>query len=470
MEYSSFARPIKRWTLTNHGETRIQIGGIRHELELNHSGQIVTKEGGMGVVYRCRVTPRNMDQTYAWIKHARIDLTSDDELKESLEERNKEIEREIDIQQMAASIGFAPLVIAKGLFSAKTNEPEFTVFVQSEAVGISFYDLKDNLDHSQRVEVLTHFFKTLQTLHENGIYHCDLDLRHVYWDADSQKINIIDWGAGIAKHSEEQTNAYVKGKLLYSPPEQWVERIIHLPQSEVYSAGAVAYFFLNDKNDGDDELPDYRDNRECDGYDLIDLEDLPLSIKDTIFKATRNQSEDRFQSMGELLQSWSEIEVQNLISLTIKNKTSTLSSLNEENTSFTDFGLNIQFRANDWAPSWRIQGDFEVFMTQGSRKGQWARHQELELFTNSKIIRPISTNGCLLLEVTKSNYYQESQQESADDTEDPDFFIEKSTKRYLRLISTKQSGEKIKLAYVDGDYEEAEVSESELNSRFTRVN
>ncbi len=43
--------------------------------------------------------------------------------------------------------------------------------------------------------LLWHILHQFNTLHNNGLYHMDLDLRHIYWDEDAQSIQIIgDWG------------------------------------------------------------------------------------------------------------------------------------------------------------------------------------------------------------------------------------------------------------------------------------
>jgi serine/threonine protein kinase len=467
MEYNSHARPINRWLMTNEGNPLVPIQDRYYELEMNDFGQPVKKEGGMGVVYRCHYPSLEGEKVWAWIKHAKIDETKEELLNKLLDDRNKEIQREINVQSKVAELDYAPKVIAQSNFSANNNEPKFATFVQNEAKGTSLYDLKDTLTHSERVVVLTHFFEALIALHERGIYHCDLDLHHVYWEEHSKKINLIDWGGGLIENSLHEVTAIVKGKTCFSPPEQRDKQTILVPKSEVFSAGAVAYYFLTDHNNGDD-LPDYR-NRDYDGYDIRDLEQLPDSIAETIFKATRRNSEDRLETMEELLKYWNDYRGISLPTLTIQDRTSTISTVSEENTNFSDFGLEIDFQESNGNPSWIVKGDFEVFTTLGSNKGQWTNVKELEIFKRSKIIRiNQETNRCLMFKVNNVEYFRQKGEHISDETENEIFYEENSTGKFLQLNLPKQMNGMVRLKYVGEDIE-IEINETDLSSRFTLI-
>jgi serine/threonine protein kinase len=472
MEYNSHARPINRWLMTNERNPLVPIKGVYYTLEMDHLGQPVKKEGGMGVVYRCHYLSLQGEKVWAWIKHAKIDETKEELLNKLLDDRNKEIQREINIQSKVAELDYAPQVIAQSNFSANNNEPKFTTFVQNEAKVASLYDLKDTLTHSERVVVLTHFFEALIALHERGIYHCDLDLHHVYWEEHSKKIHLIDWGGGIIENSCREVTAIVKGKLCFSPPEQRDidNPTILLPKSEVFSAGAVAYYFLSDLENGN-ELPKYyRYPDDYDGYDLLGLEQLPDSITETIVKATRSNSEDRLETIEELLKYWNDKMIISLPCLTIQDKTSTISTVSEENTNFSDFGLEIDFQDSNGNPSWIVKGDFEVFTTLGSNKGQWANVKELEIFKRSKIIRiNQETNRCLMFKVNNVKSLRQKSEHISDETENEVFYEEKSTGRFLQLLPPTQMNGKVRLEYIDGDLGGIEIDENDISSHFTLI-
>jgi len=468
MEHNSVARPIERWLVTRKGNTRVKIGTTSYELEIDEWGNAKRKEGGMGVLHRCNYRSSESKTERVWLKHAKIDETSEGSLNELLDDRNKEIQREINVQKKVADLGYAPGIINSGDFSANEGEPLFTVFVQSEARGVSFYDLKDSLTHVERVEVLAHFFEVLIKLHEKGIYHCDIDLNHVFWEKDTKKIYLIDWGAGIidAYPGIDEMPTNVKGKQHFSSPEQWKDKRIQPNRSGIYNAGTVGDYFLKDEANGE-ELPDYPD-RDCDGYDLRGLEHLPNAIRDTIFRATRKNPEERFESMEEMLGCWVESDVRKLPCLTIQDKENTISTVSEENTNYSGFGLDVTFKESYRNQSWLVEGDFEVFMTHGSRKGQWAAEKELEIFKRSRIIRPNSKNMCLLFKVADREYSSQRDENTDEDVVGDIFYEEKKGLRILELISTLPNGN-TKLRYADGDEEGVVVDKAGLQSRFIRI-
>ena len=150
------------------------------------------KEGGMGIAYRCHYIENGIEHK-CWIKHTKIDEATESQIRTRLDSGNREIINEAEIQTLVNSIGFGTEVIYSDKL-VNDGEPEFEIIIQREAKGESFYDLKDLLDHSERSDLLKLFFKALSSLHEHNIYHSDLDLNHIYFDKENNKITLIDWG------------------------------------------------------------------------------------------------------------------------------------------------------------------------------------------------------------------------------------------------------------------------------------
>lgn len=51
----------------------------------------------------------------------------------------------------------------------------------------------DSLTASERVEILTQFFRLLAEAHQRGILNGDIDLTHLYWNRDKKQLFVIDW-------------------------------------------------------------------------------------------------------------------------------------------------------------------------------------------------------------------------------------------------------------------------------------
>lgn len=365
----------------------------------------IEKVGGMGIAYKCSIHPRfHGARKTGYIKHPKLDVISESELLENLKERNAEIIDEVNLQKIVHSIGHAPSVVGSGLFSALPEDPKFQMFIQEEAVGESFYDLKDSLTIEERLDVLeNYFFPAIQTLHEHNIYHSDLDINHVFFDTSTKELEIIDWGGGvIAPESVDTIKPKVGGKGNYSPVEQKREedRMYYTPQSEIYSVGAVAYYFLRDDKNGEDDSADcFGDHEQYDvhNYEPKYQESIPFRVAEAIRKATMEDPLERFQSVEELIEAWGGSQKSNLTSLVVANRDQVLSEINIENESFSHLGLDIVMFGSQHNPNWSISGEFDFFMTEGSKAGQWKTVEKLEIFDRPYIIR--KDGEVLLLDV-----------------------------------------------------------------------
>ena len=399
MDYIPEARPLSRYPIINRGDRNLIINSGVFTLELDTNGNLKHLEGGMGIVYQCSYFTNPGVRKIAWAKHAKIDATSIERVEQLLPKHNEELENEIVVQKKAAELQYAPQIIAQdSSFSASRDDPKFCLFIQEDALGESFYNLKDSTDYTKRIEILSFLFRALIELHRNKIFHCDLDLNHIYWDNANRKITIIDWGGSLLGNLEPKQRSRVKGKMYFSPSEQMKDNQIFKPQSEVFNAGAVAYYFLTNRKNGE-EAPNYR-LPDYDGYDLLESESIPMCVKDTVFKATRSNHEERFNSMTEMLTAWrGEEENLALKSLFIKNHTAKLGIVNTENATFQNEDIAISCVQNGQESSWNVTGNFDVFMRSGPHSSHWKEYNGLKMINCSKILRMHSDGSYLMLEV-----------------------------------------------------------------------
>lgn len=60
--------------------------------------------------------------------------------------------------------------------------------------GIRVEKYLDNLSIVERSEIITQLFGLLSDAHQMGIVNGDVDLKHLFWHRDRQKLTVIDWG------------------------------------------------------------------------------------------------------------------------------------------------------------------------------------------------------------------------------------------------------------------------------------
>lgn len=470
MEYIPIARPIKKWIRKSSGSTTFEFHGQRYSILTNEMGTEIERVGGMGVAYKCQVISGPHAGKKAWIKHARLDTTSKSELVEKIKKENDGNLREIEFQKYANSLGFAPEVLADGFFRVGADDPEFHLFIQEDANGMSFYDLKDKLSTNERLAVLEeYFFPAIQSLHENNMYHSDLDLDHVFFDKATGKIQFIDWGAAItARPSESKIGSKVKGKLYFSPPEQFERKEYFTGRSEVFTVGAVAYYFLDDKKNGRgaDDAP--HGVASGDGYDIHHPDtklsgEIPKSVANAIMKATKHDAHERFESIEDLITAWRGSEKPNLTSLIVTNREQILSEINIENENFSHSGLNINMVGSQHNPSWFIRGNFDYFMTEGSKAGQWRTAEKLEIIDRPYIIK---TDGeILLLDVRVVGFGTDDEIEE-EEVETSGFEDKTTGEIYIKIGMTDDNRTILTNPLTDST---KYVTQEELDSRFIRI-
>lgn len=85
-----------------------------------------------------------------------------------------------------------PIVYETGQANYESNKYEYVVIEYISSLRIE--DNLNSLSASDRIEILTQFFGILDKSHKLGIVNGDVDLKHLFWDANKRRLIVIDWG------------------------------------------------------------------------------------------------------------------------------------------------------------------------------------------------------------------------------------------------------------------------------------
>jgi len=403
-------RPLEQWFRLNEASTALSVGS-EYELTLERDflEKVRAKVGGFGVVYHCIAAPYNDESARkAVLKHMHYDLSRDEN---QLPLLNKDLDNEIALIRRVAALSLTPPLLAEFTFKAHESAPSYRMFLQQEAFGQSLYDLKDFMPTSKRIEVLWNIFNHFNVLHKHGLYHTDLDLHHIFWDEDTQSIQIIDWGGGF--FSDPSVTGESDGrKLKHGGKEYWVspeqrKRELYTERSEVFLLGSLVYFFLTNENNGD-ASPDYENNDNPDGIALDSIrrdEDIPAFLRELVYQAKRWESADRFESVAAMLEFWSmscQPAVGSILTVhTTSGEHFTVDEKNPEISLDSDLGIVADYSSS--FPSWRVDGMCEYLVHHGSSIGEWKfNHSTLHIFQRPMLIRSASSGEVYLVKVARA--------------------------------------------------------------------
>jgi len=90
----------------------------------------------------------------------------------------------------------------------------------------------------ERIQILLQFFDVLATAHRVGVVNNDVDLKHLFWNRDEQRLFVIDWGNATFSHDPQQAakdlsrcNGIIKALLTNCQAEEGEE--ITLPSHRI---------------------------------------------------------------------------------------------------------------------------------------------------------------------------------------------------------------------------------------------
>jgi len=404
-------RPLEQWFRLNEPSSSVFVDGSAFEITLQRDvlGKFPSKTGGFGVVYHCDAVPMKGEVSVkAVIKHMHYDGSGDET---QLPQLNEDLENEIALIHRVEALNLTPPLLAEFTFKAHESARPYRMFLQREASGKTLFDLKDCMATPQRIELLWHILQQFTTLHNNGLYHTDVDLRHIYWDEDAQSIQIIDWGGGFF-HDPSEPSEFTGKKLKHGGKEYYVSneqrnRDIFTPQSEVYLLGSLAYFFLTNENNGD-ASPEYENNHNPDGIALGSTrsdDDIPDFLRKLVYNATRWDPADRFESVHAMLEFW-KTSCEPLVgaSLTVHTMSGEAFIVDEKNHDLTlDSTLGVVAHPSSPFSAWRVYGECDYLVQHGSSIGEWKpTHGGLNIYQRPALIRSASTGEVYLLKVSRA--------------------------------------------------------------------
>jgi eukaryotic-like serine/threonine-protein kinase len=235
-------------------------------------GQFVVRgqigQGGMGSVLKVerRADPKPLALKYCHLAGAEL----------------KRFEREVRIMQRVRHPHVVPIVYAN-----LEHSPPYFVMPLAEGSLLGELDrLKDN--EANALEVFNQICAGVRALHASGIIHRDIKPANVLRFAGG-RIAVSDFGLAKLDTRDStiltQTNAFY-GTFAYSAPEQ------HLPagtreadaRTDICQLGKMLYHMLTGKSPA-----------------LIEQDALPRGLAHIVQRATSAHPEDRYQTLGELL-------------------------------------------------------------------------------------------------------------------------------------------------------------------------
>ena len=112
----------------------------------------------------------------------RADLTS--------ERAVQRLKNEMEVLQALQGLG-VPELYDTG--EAEYDSTNYFYILLEYVEGIQVEKNLDSLAASERIEILTQFFRLLAEAHQRGIVNGDIDLTHLYWNRDKKQLIINDW-------------------------------------------------------------------------------------------------------------------------------------------------------------------------------------------------------------------------------------------------------------------------------------
>ena len=179
--------------------------------------------------------------------------------------------------------------------------PEITL---EDTGGIALKQLikSDDIDWDEKLLIATELCKAIQSIHDEGAIHRDLNPANIIFNRDTETLKLIDFGlATLASHEyNEMDSGQLTGTLPYISPEQTgrVNRQIDY-RTDLYSLGATLYELLAGKPPfiNNDPLELIHSHIARTPARLASLgKEIPRWLSDIIQKLLSKQPEDRYQT------------------------------------------------------------------------------------------------------------------------------------------------------------------------------
>ncbi|MCP4493554.1 MAG: protein kinase [Gammaproteobacteria bacterium] len=279
------------------------------------------------------------------------------------------------------------------------QEGDMNYIVMEFVDGVTLQDYvtgKKKLTYNQVVEVIYQCAKGLDYVHRQGVIHRDIKPGNIMLSNEGE-VKIMDFSIahvdlGWGSHDNE-----VQGSPMYMPPEQLSEEKRLVPQSDIYSLGAVMYALLAHK------APFKAGNLDSLIYKISNLEpqalletcpDVPEHITDIVSKAMQKMIYGRHETADELARDLGSAfgrlrEVGERIDMQEKWKTLRYLYF------FKDFNDN-QITEIVNASEWREYEKGEVIITEGEKEASFyiIAKGGVEVVKKGKVIGIMQQGDC----------------------------------------------------------------------------
>ena len=158
------------------------------------------------------------------------------------------------------------------------------------------------LQAQESLQIMTVIMAALTKVHKKGLIHRDISPDNIYMTHDHE-VKLLDFGAARYTLGQGEKTLSIILKRGYAPLEQYLEKGIQGPWTDVYSVGATLYKLLTGKKPK--EALDRMDGDSLKSPKALGA-DISYKIDLAIMKALALKPEDRFQSMEDFLRALKE--------------------------------------------------------------------------------------------------------------------------------------------------------------------
>ncbi|MFN8670639.1 MAG: SpoIIE family protein phosphatase [Candidatus Sericytochromatia bacterium] len=204
--------------------------------------------------------------------------------------------------------------------------PDKSPYLTMEVVpGYELNDLK-NPDYKEICRILLQVCQALSFIHSRLLVHCDIKPQNIRIKEPSNTVKVMDFG--LMNQLGLRSSGQITGTVDYLPPEIPTGGVINA-SSDLYSVGVVAYEMVTGK------LP-------FQGASVLEVirahinnpvespkkykEDIPEKLEQIILKLLEKNQNDRYKEASEVIKDLSELIGEEIVSETIEQKRSYLSS------------------------------------------------------------------------------------------------------------------------------------------------
>ena len=193
--------------------------------------------------------------------------------------------------------------IIKVLDFGKYQTSQYIVFEYFDSVDLRTIINTKTLSTEEYTFLLKQFFSGLDYLHRNNIIHRDLKPENILVN-EKLELKISDFGLALALNDGFSTKTHsIVGTPCYMSPEQVKGKKLTL-QSDLFTAGIIVYEIFTKKNLFLTDQFDETVNKILNfNEELIqkDIEHLPGNIKKIITTLLKNDVEERYKTVGDVL-------------------------------------------------------------------------------------------------------------------------------------------------------------------------